>query len=78
MVDWLSIKFAIFALLIACGIMIRVFGKPIGPALRTVLAQGSTPELEAEIARGFIRTRPFVLAIWGLLLCAAMVGILKP
>lgn len=58
--------------------MIRVFGKPIGPALRTVLAQGSTPELEAEIARGFTRTRPFVLAIWGLLLCAAMVGILKP
>jgi hypothetical protein len=78
MVDWLSIKFAIFALLIACGIMIRVFGKPIGPALRTVLAQGSTAELEAEIARGFTRTRPFVLAIWGLLLCAAMVGILKP
>ena len=78
LVDWLSIKFALFALLIACGIMIRVFGKPIGPALRQVLATGSTPELEADIARGFSRTRPFVLGIWGLLLCAAAVGILKP
>jgi hypothetical protein len=78
MADWISIKFAIFALLIFCGIMIRVFGKPIGPALRAVLAGGSTPELEADIARGFSRTRPFVLSIWVLLLCAAMVGILKP
>ena len=78
MADWISIKFAIFALLIFCGIMIRIFGKPIGPALRAVLAGGSTPELEADIARGFSRTRPFVLSIWVLLLCAAMVGILKP
>ncbi len=78
LVDWLSIKFALFALLIACGIMIRVFGKPIGPALRQVLATGSTPELEVDIARGFSRTRPFVLGIWGLLLWAAAVGILKP
>ena len=43
-----------------------------------VLATGSTPQLEVDIARGFSRTRPFVLAIWGLLLWAAAVGILKP
>jgi hypothetical protein len=76
--DWISIKFLLFALLIFCGIMIRVRGKPIGPALRRALAEGSTPELEADIARGFSRTRPFVLAIWALLLVAAWVGITKP
>ncbi|MBM4212369.1 MAG: hypothetical protein FJ179_01475 [Gammaproteobacteria bacterium] len=76
--DWIAIKFLLFALLIFCGIMIRVRGKPIGPALRRVLAEGSTPELEAEITRGFSRTRPFVLAIWALLLIAAWVGITKP
>jgi len=76
--DWISMKFLLFALLIFCGIMIRVCGKPIGPALRRALAEGSTPELEAEIARGFSRTRPFVLAIWALLLIAAWVGITKP
>jgi len=76
--DWISIKFLLFAALIFCGIMIRIFGKPIGPALRQVLSTGSTPELEADIARGFGRTRPFVLAIWGLLLIAAWVGITKP
>lgn len=76
--DWISIKFVLFALLIFCGIMIRVQGKPIGPALRRALAEGSTPELEADIARGFSRTRPFVLTIWALLLVAAWVGITKP
>ena len=64
--------------LIGCGIMIRVLGKPIGPALRAILASGSTPELEAQVARGFSRTRPFVLAIWVLLVAAAWVGIAKP
>lgn len=76
--DWIEIKFLLFAALIFCGIMIRIFGKPIGPALRQVLSTGSTPELEADIARGFGRTRPFVLAIWALLLIAAWVGITKP
>jgi hypothetical protein len=76
--DWISLKFLIFAALIGCGIMIRVLGKPIGPALRAILASGSTPELEAQVARGFSRTRPFVLAIWVLLVAAAWVGIAKP
>jgi hypothetical protein len=76
--DWISLKFLIFAALIGCGIMIRVLGKPIGPALRSILATGSTPELEAAVARGFSRTRPFVLAIWVLLVAAAWVALAKP
>lgn len=76
--DWLALKLLLFAALVFSGIMIRVFGKPIGPALRQILSQGSNAELEAQLARGFTRTRPFVLAIWVLLLLTAYVGLTKP
>ncbi len=76
--DWISAKFLLFALLIFCGIMIRVRGRPLAPALRQVLAGGSTPELEAVITGTFAKTRPFVLAIWILLVVAAWIGISKP
>ena len=76
--DWISIKFLLFALLISCGIMIRVRGRPLGAALRELFASGSTPELEARITGTFARTRPFVLGIWALLVIAAWVGLAKP
>jgi hypothetical protein len=76
--DWISLKFVIFALLISCGIMIRLRGAPSAPALRQIFATGSTPELEATVLRTAGRTRPFVLAIWALLVVAAYVGIAKP
>jgi len=76
--DWISIKVALFGVLVFCGIMIRMRGKPIGPALRKILSEGSSPELEAELVRGFERTRPFILGIWFLLLVAAFVGLAKP
>ena len=58
--------------------MIRLRGKPMGPALRELFANGSTPELEATIQQTSARTRPFVLAIWVLLVVAAYIGISKP
>lgn len=76
--DWIALKFVVFALLIFCGIMIRVLGKPFGPALQQILTNGSTAELEATILRTSGRTRPFVLAIWVLLVVAAYIGISKP
>jgi len=76
--NWLAAKFLVFGLLVFCGLMIRVRGAPLGPALRAVLATGSTPEHEAVIARTFARTRPFVLAIWVGLVFAAYLGIAKP
>lgn len=75
---WLAAKFLVLATLIFCGIMIRLRGKPLGPALRELFATGSTPQLEATIQQTFARTRPFVLAIWALLVVAAYIGISKP
>jgi hypothetical protein len=76
--DWLSLKVLIYALCVVCGIGIRLRGKPLAPALRQLFASGSTPELEATIVRTQRRTRPFVLAIWALLIAAAYVGVAKP
>lgn len=76
--DWLSLKFVLFAAIVFCGIMIRVRGKPMGPALKRLFAEGSSPEVEATITATFARTRPFVLSIWALLVVAAYVGISKP
>jgi hypothetical protein len=75
---FVAAKFLIFAFLIFCGIMIRLRGASLGPALRELLARGSTPKLEETVTAGFARTRPFVLAIWVGLVVAAYVGIAKP
>ncbi len=75
---WLSAKFVVFAVLIFCGIMIRVLGAPNVAAFRQIFTTGSTPELEAIVTRTARRTRPFVLAIWVGLVIAAYIGIAKP
>ncbi len=75
---FVAAKFAIFAFLLFCGIMLRIRGARLGPALRELLARGSTPAIEATIAEGFRRTRPYVLGIWVGLILAAYLGIAKP
>jgi hypothetical protein len=75
---WLSAKFALFAFMIFCGVMIRVRGAPMGPAMKAIFESGSTPELEAVVTRTAGRTRPWVLAIWAALVIAAYIGIAKP
>jgi hypothetical protein len=76
--DWLAAKFVVFSLLVVCGILVRVLGRPTVPAMREIFATGSTPELEARIKRTSARTRPVILAIWALLVVAAWFGISKP
>ena len=75
---WVAAKLIVFALLITCGIMIRLRGTKLGPALRQLFENGSTPQIEAAIKLSFARTRPFVLLIWALLVVAAYIGIAKP
>ena len=75
---WLSAKVLVYSLCIVCGIGIRIFGKPMVPALRQIFTTGSTPELEELVARTQAKTRPMVLTIWALLVTAAFLGIAKP
>jgi hypothetical protein len=76
--DWLAIKFLLFAGMIFCGVAIRLRGRDLGPALRRLFAEGSNDATEAAVRASFAKTRPFVLAIWVLLVCAAYTGVAKP
>ncbi len=76
--DWISAKFLAFAAIMFCGILIRIRGSALAPSLRELLEHGSTPEREAAVARAAGAVRPWVFAIWGLLVLAAWIGIAKP
>jgi hypothetical protein len=75
---WLAVKLQIFALLVACGLMTRVVTQPFVVAFGRLMREGSKPELEAQIATGLARARPWVIAIWIGLVVAAYLGLAKP
>ena len=51
---------------------------PFGPAFGRLMATGSTPEVERDL-RAFLRgCEPYVFAIWGFVLLAAVLGVIKP
>lgn len=76
--DWVAIKFVLLAAMIFCGVAIRIYGGSRAVTLHRLFTEGSTPEIEAALLHSFRKTRPFVLAIWALLVCAAYTGIAKP
>lgn len=75
---WLAVKLQIYALLIFFGLMIRVAIEPFAIAFGRLMREGATPELEAQIATGLARSRPWVIAIWIGLIAAAFIGLQKP
>ncbi|MDL4772539.1 MULTISPECIES: hypothetical protein [Thermomonosporaceae] len=75
---WLAGKVAAYALCIAGGLAIRVKLKPFGAAWGTLLAKGSSPEVERDIRGAVQGSIPYVLAIWVLVVVAALLGVVKP
>lgn len=75
---WLAAKMQIYALLVFFGLMIRVVTQPFVVAFGRLMREGSAPELEAQIASGLARARPWVIAIWVGLVAAAFIGLQKP
>ncbi|HJN03983.1 MAG TPA: hypothetical protein QF665_02565 [Alphaproteobacteria bacterium] len=76
--NWLALKVLLFALLLVCGIGIRVTFAPFGPAFAELVADGSSPETEAVLKRAVGRAVPFVIALWVLLGAEALIGIAQP
>lgn len=76
--DWLGVKMLCFAVIVSCGIAIRLQLRPFGMAFTTIVATGSTPELEAVVAGSIRRAQPFVVLIWACLLLAAAMGVAGP
>ncbi len=75
---WLAFKLIIFAGLVLCGVMIRLFIPGFIAGVRA-LSQGSISEEQNDaMARSIGRVRPWVFAIWAGLLVEAFLGIYKP
>ena len=72
----------VFAVLIFCGLMIRVFIPGYIAGIMALRKQVDEPTLPDEVNRSMTksldRCRPFVLAIWVGLLIECFLGVVKP
>jgi len=75
---WLGAKLACYALALAAGLGIRLRLRAFGPAFGSLVTTGSTPEVERTLRGSVDGCLPFVWTIWGSVLAAAVLGVLKP
>ena len=76
--NWVALKVVLYAYILVCGLGIRFSFASFGPAFRRLMAEGSTPEIEAAIRRPVFIVKPWVLAPWGGLVVMALIGIAQP
>ncbi|MET7770054.1 hypothetical protein [Nocardia sp. NPDC005366] len=75
---WLGAKILLYAAAIAAGLGIRMTLRPFGAAFGALMTTGSTDEVERAIRRSVDGCLPYVWTIWGSVLAAAALGVLKP
>ncbi|QLY28784.1 hypothetical protein [Nocardia huaxiensis] len=75
---WLGGKILLYATAIAAGLGIRMTLRPFGPAFGTLMSTGSTTGVERALRRSVDGCLPYVWAIWGSVLAAAALGVVKP
>ena len=70
---WLSYKMIVFALLVVCGLFIRINLKPFVPAFTQLMTQGPSDSVNDALDTSLGKCRPYVWAIWvGLFVNAAL------
>ena len=72
---WLALKLLCYAGTVACGLIIRVYLKPFGPAFARLMQNGPSDADNRVIATSVGKCRPYVMLIWVLLLVSAATGI---
>jgi hypothetical protein len=77
-IRWLALKILFFGMIFPCAIMIDVAFRPLGPAFGRLAAEGSTPEIEAQISRTVNRTVWWVLAVYALVIVITFLGAVRP
>ncbi|MCP9624905.1 hypothetical protein FOH10_15830 [Nocardia otitidiscaviarum] len=75
---WLGGKILLYGLAIAAGLGIRMTLRPFGPAFATLMSSGSSEPVERTLRRSVDGCLPYVWTIWGSVLAAAALGVLKP
>jgi hypothetical protein len=76
---WLSVKVALFGVVILVGNLLRLMPGTSSMALMAeIYRQGSTPEREDALYRRLARTYPIILTIYACVVGSVFVGVLKP
>lgn len=71
--DWLAWKIIVFAILVCCGIAIRIQLKPFVPAFTRMMTEGASNEVNWIMEQSIAKCRPYVWTIWlGLFVNAAL------
>jgi hypothetical protein len=77
-VPWLQAKLLAFAFLVFCGLMIRRGFGGFAAGYAALLNGEPSARENADMLASVRRVRPWVLAIWGVLVLEAWLGIAKP
>lgn len=75
---WITGKLMILAGIILLGLLMRLRFQGFFDGVEKMANDGPSPEVDQQMAYSLKRTRPFVHAIWLLLLWAALLGVVKP
>ncbi|MBT8443318.1 MAG: hypothetical protein KJO13_01145 [Gammaproteobacteria bacterium] len=75
---WITGKLMILAAVILLGLLMRLRLQGFFDGVDRLAADGPSPETDRQMATSQKRSRPFVYAIWLLLLWAALLGVVKP
>jgi hypothetical protein len=76
---WLSLKVALFGVVILVGNVLRLMPGTSSMALMaTIYRAGSTPEREDALYRRLSLTHPIILTMYGCVVASVFIGVLKP
>jgi hypothetical protein len=75
---WVGAKLAIFAGLVFCGLMIRVYIPDYVKGIHALAGSSVTDESNVNMAKSLNQCRPYVLAIWAGLIIECYLGVVKP
>ena len=75
---WVSLKILLVGLAFVAGVLLDVLFRPAVLAFGEIMVDGATLERDARYARAIAPVYMVVLAIYGLVLIAAGLGVLKP
>lgn len=76
--NWLRLKIALYGATVVILIVVNFMFKPFGPAFARLLTEGSSPEVEDIITTTVNKGKPWIWAIWAIVVINTALGIFTP